>query len=175
MGGSSSQSIKDSIRMLAKTDDVFYSYPCTVDSVNTTNKTCDCLPLNGDADLLEVRLIADDKTGILITPTVGSVVIVTMINKMTGYVSMFSEVDSIALNGESFDGLVKVKELTTKINTLENDINTLKAAFSSWVTVPNDGGAALKAIAATWYGSSLTPTVQTDIENTTIKHGDGSS
>jgi len=47
--------------------------------------------------------------------------------------------------------------------------NTLKAAFTSWVVVPTDGGAALKAITAAWAGSTITPTVLADIENDAVE------
>ena len=166
---SDNATIKDAVRELSKNDESIYSVVCTVASVS--GKKCDCSPVNGDADILEVRLMADEQTGILVTPTVNSKVIVTMINKVSGYVSMFSSIDSIELNGSNFNGLVKVAELTAKINALESDLNTLKTAFSSWVVAPTDGGAALKAITAAWYTSPITATTQTEIENIKIKHG----
>lgn len=57
-----------------------------------------------------------------------------------------------------FDGedyAVKFNELKTIVEELQNDLTTLKSAFSGWVTVPNDGGAALKAATATWYGTAI--------------------
>jgi hypothetical protein len=46
----------------------------------------------------------------------------------------------------------------------------LKQAFSSWVPVVYDGGASLKAAAASWAAQRLTETQQKDIENELIKH-----
>ena len=79
--------------------------------------------------------------------------------------------DGIELNGSNYGGVVKVGDLVDKINTIERDINKLKLAFSTWVTVPNDGGAALKAAAATWYAAQLAITTSSELENTTLSHG----
>jgi hypothetical protein len=78
--------------------------------------------------------------------------------------------EKIICNGGENDGWVKVRELTEKLNALEKDINSLKQVFTSWVAVPNDGGAALKAALATWAGQTLTETRQADIENDKITH-----
>ena len=78
----------------------------------------------------------------------------------------------ITLNDGSLGGLVKVEELVTRLNNLEDDINNLKTVFSTgWVVVPSDGGSALKLAAATWAAQQLTDTQRGDIENTNIKQG----
>lgn len=163
------EQIKEAVKELSKKDSSF-SVVCKVLSV--TGDKCDCEPLDGSADLLEVRLQAQTATGILITPVIDSVVIVTMLNKFTGYVSMFSEVESIELNGSNYDGLVRVADLTTKLNNLENKVNSILTAFTTWVVVPADGGAALKAL-TTPISTQLTVTTQAEIENKTILHGNG--
>ncbi len=38
-----------------------------------------------------------------------------------------------------------LEDLVKKLNAIEKDINDFKGSFGSWVAVPNDGGAALKA------------------------------
>lgn len=113
----------------------------------------------------------DSKKGIVITPVMGSSVIISRIGDSDElFVEMFSEVESMMFDGGENEGLVKVKELTNKINALENDINDLKTAFSTWVIAPSDGGAALKAITATWASSKLQVTNKSDIQNGKIKH-----
>lgn len=79
--------------------------------------------------------------------------------------------DEIKLNDGSLGGLVVISDLVNKLNTLENDLNTLKNVFSGWTPVSQDGGAALKTAASTWAGSSLTETSEADIENERVKHG----
>ena len=79
--------------------------------------------------------------------------------------------DSSIFDGGENGGMVIVQNLIDKINRLENDINKLKQAFAMWVVVPQDGGAALKAITADWYGNQIIPITQvSDLENTKVKH-----
>lgn len=77
--------------------------------------------------------------------------------------------DGVVLNGGELGGAVKVEELTTRLNTIEKDINALKNVFSAWVVAPQDGGAALKGAASTWAGQSLTLTKREDYENEKVK------
>lgn len=77
--------------------------------------------------------------------------------------------DGVVLNGGKLGGAVKVEELTTRLNTIEKDINALKNVFSAWVVAPQDGGAALKGAASTWAGQSLTLTKREDYENEKVK------
>lgn len=63
---------------------------------------------------------------------------------------------------------VKFNELKTVVQEIQNDIGSLKAAFNSWVVVPNDGGGALKASSATWAGTPITANIDT-AKNANIK------
>jgi len=167
-------SIKEAIRELVKTDDVLYSVLCTVKSVDTTNNICDCEPIDGSADLLEVRLMAQNDTGFLIIPKTDSVVVVTMINKYTGYVAMFSEVEKIYLNGDNYDGLVKIGDLVDKLNNLENKVNSIINTYNTH-THPyvNVSTPATTSPSTSLVTGTLTPTQQTELENTTVVHGNG--
>lgn len=78
--------------------------------------------------------------------------------------------DDIIFNGGNLNGLVKIDDLTNRLNIIEKDINNIKKVFASgWTPVPQDGGAALKAAAAAWAAATLTETVRGDYENTKIK------
>lgn len=77
--------------------------------------------------------------------------------------------ENIIFNGGDLGGLIKIENLTKRLNLIENDINKLKTAMSGWTPAPQDGGAALKTAAASWYGSQLTTTKRGDYENTKIK------
>lgn len=142
---------------------------CTVTAVDGT--TCTCSPIDDSADIEDVRLQAQTGNGILLVPPVGSKVVVQMINDVEGVVVMYSELESIKFLDGSFGGLIKINDLVTKINAIQTDINNLKSAFNSWVTVPNDGGAALKTAAASWSGSNLPTLNVNDIQNDKITHG----
>ena len=162
--------IREMIRKLAGFEDLLYeSAVCRVSDIDTSKNTCTCTPIDGSAEFTGVQLSMDKSKGFLLIPKNGSLVVVTQLNDFDGFVSMVSDVDQIYLRGDGEGGLVKLNDLVSKLNVIENDINTLKTAFSTWVTVPSDGGAALKAITTTWFGSSITPTVASDLENDKIK------
>lgn len=148
-----------------------FGIACTVvsGSYDEDTQTVSCLPINGNAEFT-ARLQAEPKPGLLYIPKDGSVVMVEQTSENSGYVSMWGEVEEVVFLGGENKGMVKVTELVDKLNTLESDINDLKTAFSSWITVPNDGGAALKAAAASWYSSPLTPTQISDLENDKVQH-----
>ena len=146
-----------------------FGTPCEVLSYDEQSQTIECSPIDGTADYT-AKLQTGVSSGLLFVPKVGSIVIVEQTSVNSGYVTMWGEIDHIVfMNGEN-KGLVKVSELVSALNTIQQDINTLKTAFSSWVTVPNDGGAALKAIAATWSGQQLTQSTINDLENPKITH-----
>lgn len=152
------------------------SLVCKVISVDLPTNTCYCEPINGDSEIQNVKLTTNTTgagVGFLLIPKINSLVIITFLDNSSAYVSMVAEVDEVNINGKTLGGLVKVIDLTTKLNNLENKVNALITAISGWTPVPNDGGAALKVALATWYGTSLTPTVRADIENTLIKQGNG--
>lgn len=77
--------------------------------------------------------------------------------------------ENIIFNGGDLGGLIKVEDLTKRLNLIENDINKLKTVMSGWAPVSQDGGAALRTAAASWYGAQLTTTKRGDYENTKIK------
>lgn len=174
--------IKDSIQEMAGTKgaDNVQLYSATVDSVDILKRTCNVTAVTGKniGSVEDVNLMAALDDGILLVPTVGSTVGVLTSVFNDHYVVSYSELDSITLiaghiqlNDGSYNGLVIGKNLVTRLNTLENDLNTIKTAFKSWSPVPNDGGAALKIAAAAWTGQTITKTKESDIENTTVTHG----
>lgn len=77
---------------------------------------------------------------------------------------------NISFNGGKLGGLVKIGDLTKRLNIIENDINALKTAVSSWTPDPQDGGAALKSAISSWAASQLTPSVRSDYENQSVMH-----
>lgn len=158
---------------------------CKVLSVE--GATCNVEPINGIADLHNVRLNCsiDSTVGIIITPKEKSNVIVHQISKVDSYVAQYSEIEKInieigafkfSLNGsemvfnEGTVGLAKSDILVSKYNALEQDINTLKQLITGWLPVASDGGAALKLALTTWLAQPITPTTISEIADTKIKH-----
>lgn len=166
--------IIEAIRTIAGVDEIQYdSVLCTVSDIDLVANTCTCTPMDGTAELLGIILSVNLSKGFLLIPTDGSRVEVTLTSNVTGFISMVSDASQAYILGDANGGIVKVVPLVTKINNLESDLNTLKAAFSAWVVVAGDGGAALKTIATAWAAATLTPTVRANIENTFIQHGNG--
>jgi hypothetical protein len=180
--------IRETIQKVVQNQIPIVSIAARVIEVRENEGVCDVQPLDGSAEIFDVLLNAEqtiDK-GITIIPAVDSVVYVTFVNKNVAFVSLNSVIDKvlikindisllivddeIVLNDGNNDGLVKVNDLVSKLNALENDINTLKNVFAAFVPVPADGGAALKVAAATWSSQLLTTTVKNDIENNKVKH-----
>lgn len=103
----------------------------------------------------------------------GEPVIIGFINKKLidlepGETSVFSTDENGALStfihmladgtmkiGGDADNAVRYGQTAASINELKDDVNQLKNLIASWTPVPNDGGAALKAVLATWSGSAL--------------------
>lgn len=144
--------------------------------VVSVEKDCCTVEVSG-LQLTDVRLkaIADGETekALLVVPSVGSRVLV---GSLTGdlrdlAVLNVERFDRMVLGGKDFGGLVKATVLTERLNALEKEVNDLKAVFSGWEPVAQDGGSALKTAAGTWAGNSLQVTQQADIENDKILQG----
>lgn len=135
-----------------------------------------CTARLGDLEIPGIRLASVEggaAGGIAVTPARGSAILVADISlgELRELVAVaYSEVDAIAFQGGENGGLVIAGGVAGRLNAIERDLNTLKTVFKSWVTVPNDGGAALKAASAAWAGQQLTETAAGDIENEKIKH-----
>ena len=114
-------------------------------------------------------LIGNADSGVLTVPKEGSVVAVVWASPVTAVVVLTAEVEEIRIMGGNLGGMVKVEELVKKLNAGEKDLNNLKQVFSTWTPVTQDGGAALRLAAATWYGQQLTETQKSDIENEKVK------
>lgn len=169
MGGQDTQNIGDMIRKLADKGDEVYSVICTVKSVD--GNFADLTPIDGNADILGVNLIAGDSdTPMLITPKVDSFVIATFLSKDTAFISTYSEIDSVEIRGKEFGGLVKVKDLVDKINALETKVNDILTALKG-ITVPlaPSGTYPLAPSFATIL--NLNKTKKSDLENDKVQHG----
>lgn len=164
--------IRQAIQALSGVNDLtFEGIPCTVSNINTTEMTCTCTPINGDAEFFDVLLNADADKGFTLIPANNSVVIVQQTSQATAYVSMVSKVDQIYLAGDANGGLVKVQVLNAALNNLQTEINTLKVAITALMAgyAPIDGGVALSTFTAL-----VLPQINiSQIENQTVKHGNG--
>lgn len=123
----------------------------------------------------DVRLRAStevDGAQIIVRPAVGSVVIVGSLTGDLDHLVVLSmdRAEEVIINGGKLGGLIKVQELTKKLNALESEVNDLKQLFASWVPVKGDGGAVLRGLLGSWAGKRLTPSRREDYEDTKVKH-----
>ena len=170
--------IKEGIQRLAGTwgKDYVSVIEGQIISVDETTRTAIVKPLSGDYNAdITVNLLACPNDGFILVPSVESTVIVAMTNKNDYFVVQFSDIDKVRitigqfeilmtenellLGDGSLNGLVKVSDLVTKLNNLENKINTIITWGLAVTPVP---------LPPT---PPLTPTIQSEIENTKIKQG----
>lgn len=179
------RNIREILNEIVKNRDEIYSIVAKVIEVDETARTIDVEPLNGDAEIYGVRLQADIEStnGVVVIPKVDTNVIVTFMNKSTGFVSLVTDVDKvhimseteitidcddITINGGDNDGLVIVSELVTKLNNIENWISQFATVWSSHVhTDPISGSTGTTVSPAP---TPPTTTVQSDLENDKVKH-----
>lgn len=147
-----------------------------VTSVDEEEKTMDAKGVSDELEYFDIEL---GSGSVILYPAVGSLCLIGIVEGMetNGFLISATEVEKIEvaasteiiLNGGTLQGLVKVKELTEKLNLIEKDINKLKQGFSSWAPKPQDGGASLQTALASYFSSKLTETKIEDIENEKIK------
>jgi hypothetical protein len=185
--GSNNKNIRDLLRDITndKTAQI-YSVAVKITAVDETARTCDCEPLNGDPEFFDVRLqsVISGADGFVLIPAVDSVGIVTFVNNTTGYLATCSKIDKmivksdveilidcedIKFNGGSNGGLIKINDLVSKLNAVEQKVNDLITACSSVVVALAPAGTFPLASFFTSV-TPLTPTQTTDIENDKIKH-----
>lgn len=150
-----------------------------VTKVDASNMVCD-IEVKGKPKLYDVRLrsVANGTDeGVLVTPKTGSYVLVGLINNReeSAFVCGYSEVEKIRLitkdielGSDAFGGLVKVEELTKKLNELEKGLNKLAKSYDNH-THPAPGGTTSPI--NTVSSISIPVTSQSEIENKNVKHG----
>lgn len=124
-------------------------------------------------------VVNKEETGILITPKVGSYVLVTDLsggNMRVLVVSMYSEVDKITINGGKNDGLININDLTDKLNKLVGEVNALKDKFNGHTHIVSgtinlvDSSCSGNAAAIATKASAATKFNKDDYEDTSIVH-----
>lgn len=178
--------IKEALKTFAEKYGPAALIPAIVTAINTNDTIA--VKLSDDVLIDDVRLKSVVKTGtkFIVKPALNSNVLIGRIENSEEFIlvsadeidevrieintiTLVMDTNGIVMNGGALHGLVTRDGTKDQLNKLEQDVNDLKNVFSTWIPVANDGGAALKTHAATWYGSALVQTVDADIENTNIK------
>jgi hypothetical protein len=120
-------STAEAIREIAKPAAEVFSIVGAVIAVNADARTCDVRPANGQADIYDVRIQAAPMgdEGMSYTPKVGSVVVVTFLNRHTGYVAAASELkdwylicNDVRLGDEDGEKAVKGTALNSRLTDM---------------------------------------------------------
>lgn len=147
----------------------YYHRVGIVKSVNQSEATAEVQIINGDT-LPDVHLqqIANDD-GLLMLPKTDSVVLVGWSDNTTAFIAMYSELDNVIFHDGTFGGLIKINDLTTKINELVSTVNAFRAEYKAHTHLDPVSGSTgtpqpvpVQADAATFTAS--------DYENTRVQH-----
>jgi hypothetical protein len=190
--------IRNNIRKVVGEID-FDTMLCTVESVDDET-TCTVKTVKSGVEYKNIKLNANingDK-GIYVFPKKDSYVLVTLVDKVNGFVSGFSDIEKVILkiddtveieiggdakiscdgnieiNGGKNEGLVIIQKLTDKLNGLQNTINSFVKAYNAHIHVTT------ATVGATGVAGVISPTVSTaqaaqtfnkkDYENEKITH-----
>jgi hypothetical protein len=173
--------LKTAIRQLAGLDlsDELHLAVGTVTGVDLSNMACS-VELFGAKTLAirnDVRIMAAVDDGFLPVPAIGSQVIVAWSTRNQPYVAMFSQLQDVylsadnlvTLQGDDFGGLVKVGELVTRLNAIENLLNNFISLYNGHThTDPASGSTGTPSAPEP---NTATLTQVTDIENPKVVHG----
>jgi hypothetical protein len=187
MGAKERKHIADAIRNLGKAD-AYEIYSGDVHSVNETDLTID-VALNETVMVSNVQLkatIAGDQ-GFYVIPKNGSHVKIVRLDGGVNYsllqasdidklvfkignATFVADENKIMMNGGNHHGMVKVSELTQKLNDLENKVNELIGICKSMTVALAPSGT--YPLGTNFFASvqNLQTTSQNDIENPNVKH-----
>lgn len=169
--------IATAIRMITNTHltDKVRMFDAEVNSVSMTDRTCQVTMIGGkSANTLTVRLMASADDGLLMKPTIGSTIVVMMSEYTAPFVAKYSGVDSITMLGGDLKGLVKVDDLVTQLNNLEDFVKDFAQKYNAHThtSACTAGGATTSPVLPQDQETGvITNTQASDLENTNITQG----
>lgn len=144
----------------------------SVDKVNKTLKV-KVETANGEYEIPNVNaksILTKSNNIIIGWPKKGSMVLIAQIEDSDDFVLLITEeIEEVYLVGNKYS-LVKGEELKKEIEKTNEVLDLIVSAFNSWTVVPNDGGAALKALISSVLTGKTTGQFN-NILNDQVKHG----
>ena len=137
-----------------------------------SDRTCAVKVIRTGLEIEDVRYqsLVGGTTGIYGKPAAGSKCIIMSVGKVH-YAVITGETTQVELNGNQYGGVPISESVVSRLNAIEQDLNSIKTVFKNWIVAANDGGGALKTASATWANQQLTETAVEDIHNENVKHG----
>jgi hypothetical protein len=146
-------------------------YQCNVNSVDLSKRTANVTTITGTANLtFDALLTAGISDGLVITPEIDSMVYILMSKYTLPFIVTFSDIMQFDIMGGEFGGLVKVVELTQKLNNLENKVNEIITTFGTHTHAVTAVGVPTLPT-STPISGILTISQRAEIENINVKHG----
>jgi hypothetical protein len=171
------RNIAKNIREIVK-NEVFETYLCKVVAVDAAS--CTVKRIVDDKEIPDVRLNASmiENEGFVIAPKVNSLVLVTNIDGVHNFISSYSKIDKITLdfdteiiiNGGENNGLVKIKQLNTRLKNLEKNFNDHTHTGNFIGTISGNPATGTLTVPAISYTSSEFQGNYSGYENDKIKH-----
>jgi hypothetical protein len=146
----------------------------TVLSIDGTN-TCTIQPVDTKrTPISNILLISDSNSAPTLVPAIGTTVTVTLFSSNSGYIAQHGSVGKVALapGTNNYGGLIILSDAVARFNNIENLINSFFLLYNSHVHpvtaigVPTGPTPSLET-------STLTITVNSDLENPIVTHGNG--
>jgi hypothetical protein len=176
------------LRALVSDAGVFETYVAAVTVVDGAVCTVERLVDGKTIENVRLNVHAGKDSGLVITPVVESVVMITSIDGEGWFVSLFSEIEEITvtatgqvkvnageiiINEGENGGLVNIETLTQRINRLEDKLKSHQHGY-----IPYPGGSAGPPVLTTPATDATTPdttlvfanTKQSDIEDLKVTH-----
>lgn len=156
----------------------FYFEIATVKSVNESEYTA-IVNIYGETTDKTVNLsvLGSVNGSFIIIPKVDSRVLIGYKDRVNGYVvsvelasKIISNSDEIIYNLGENEGLVKVLELTDKLNNLENKVNSIISSYNTHVHTGVTTGDGSSEGTPSVISGTLTPTTKDELQNDKIKH-----
>lgn len=169
--------IEVAIQKLAGTylKDIIQIFACKVESVDVSERTCECTPIGSDSKtkLPGVLLCAENDNGLVVTPSIGSTVIVALSTRNTAFILMYSSIDKVQFMDGSLGGMVIIDDLITQY---EAKLTAIKAAISASFAIIDTQLMALgepggSATAFDTAAAAITGLDKTTLENKLITQG----
>jgi hypothetical protein len=167
-----SRDIRESIQHLAGTheNDILILADAIVDSVEIESRTCTVTLIDSSKPTQrdDVRLLPSIDDGFLIIPDIGTTITIIFSTFTAPVIVSYSGWNRAMFNGGELGGLAIVPVLIKKINALENMLNDLSEKYNSHIHPVSGPSTGPTTSTETM---TITPTEQSEIENTSITHG----
>lgn len=138
--------------------------------------TCTIQPADATlSPITNVLLSSDANSTPTFIPALGTQVSVSMFSNSAGVVVGHGATKSAAIAGDTYGGLVIGSDLITKLNNIENLLNSFITLFNSHTHGGVTVGTAFTLVPIPIETQQLTPTIVSDIVSTTVVHGNGTS